>query len=109
MVLATAGAVFGASPTLSEMSLSPDEVAMVLGTMIVANNKCGLKGNNFPLNIAVAKLGQDVIEFRLGGYYEALVEVKMKKADQYIAATGKPRACDAMHDVLIKFLPDIYK
>jgi hypothetical protein len=91
------------------MNLSPDEVAMVLGTMIVASSQCGLKANNFPLNIAVAKLGQDVIEFRPDGYYEALVDAKMKKANQYIAWKGKPRACEAMHDVLVKYLPDIYR
>lgn len=61
-------------PVLSSMSaqaasLAPDEVAMVLGTMIVVNKQCGLKGNEFPLNVAVAKLGQDLVDFMSDNRY----------------------------------------
>jgi hypothetical protein len=51
---------------------------MVLGTLWVGEQQCGLKGSSFPLNVAVAKLGQD-------------------------------RACAAMQEVLVRFLPDVYR
>lgn len=93
----------------SGTGLSPDEVAMVLGTMIVANKQCGLEGNEFPLNVAVAKLGRDLVDFEPDSRYAPLVDVKMRKALELVSAWGKPRACKAMQEVLFKFLPDIYK
>ena len=86
----------------------PDEVAMVVGTMIVANDQCGLKGNDYPFNVAVAKLGQDFVDFQPDNRYAPLVKVKVKKAYEFISGYGKLRACEGMREVLMKFLPDIY-
>ena len=89
-------------------NLSPDEVAMVVGTMIVANEQCGLTGNEFPVNVAIAKLGQDVVDFMPNNRFAPLVEVKVKKAREFISGMGKPSACKGMRGVLLTFLPDIY-
>jgi hypothetical protein len=76
--------------------------------VIVANERCGFKANDSPLNVAVAKLGQDLADFMPESRYAPVVEVKMKKAIEYITARGRPGACEGMEEVLLKFLPDIY-
>jgi len=81
---------------------------MVLGTLVIANDQCKLKPNNYPLNLAVAKLGQDLVDFRPDNRYAPLLEVKANKAREYIAGMGLRRACDGMQEVLLKFLPDVY-
>lgn len=99
-------------PPKAEMTLSkkfsPDDVAMVLGTMVIAEQRCGQKPGGFPLNLAVAKLGQDLVDFMPDNRYAPLVQVKMMKADEFISGMGKPRACKAMREVLLKFIPNVY-
>ena len=72
------------------------QVAMVLGTMMVASDQCGLRTNGFPLSLAVAKLGQDLADFMPDNRYAPLVDVKAKKAREYISGNGKPRACEGI-------------
>ena len=93
--------------TLSK-KFSPDDVAMVLGTMVIAEQRCGQKPGGFPLNLAVAKLGQELVDFMPDNRYAPLVQVKMMKADEFISGMGKPRACKAMREVLLKFIPNVY-
>jgi hypothetical protein len=89
-------------------SLTPDEVAMVLGTLVVQQQFCPLKTNDFPLNIAVAALGQDLVDFMPGNRYEPLVEVKRKKAVEYMQI-GKDKACPGMEEILLKNLPNVFR
>ena len=89
-------------------NLSPDEVAMVVGTVVVQGQKCPRKPNDYPLNVAVAKLGQDLVDFEPGSRYAPLVEVKMKKAYEFIAGLGLEHACKGMEETLHTFLPDVY-
>src|SRR5262245_30043949 len=83
-------------------SLSPDEVAMVLATMTVGNKRCAFHPNGMPLNVAVAKLGQDLVDFMPDGRYAPLVEVKMQKAREWIDAQDKATACKGMRWVLVR-------
>jgi hypothetical protein len=72
-----------AASVAKSSTLSYDEVAMVLGTLLVGEQQCGLKGSSFPLNVAVAKLGQDLVDFVPGNRYAPLVEVKAMKAREF--------------------------
>jgi hypothetical protein len=81
---------------------------MVVATSIVAIQQCSLKSKDFPLNLAVAKLGQDLVDFMPDGRYAPLVEVKRAKAIEWILA-DKTNGCEGIHEVLLKYLPDIYK
>ena len=96
---------FGANAFAAE--LTPDEVAMVVGTVVVSQQVCGPITSKFPLNVAVAKLGQDLVDFQPDGRYAPLVSVKMKKAFEFVSTQGKAAACDAFRFVMKKFLPDI--
>lgn len=88
--------------------LTPDEAAMVLGTLIVARDRCSVTPANKPLNVEIAKLGQDLNDFLPNARYAPLVEVKVKKANEFIAAQGKGTACQGMVEVLKRFLPALY-
>ena len=48
------------------------------------------------------------MDFLPDGRYSALVEVKAKKAHEWIDAQGKIAACKGMEEVLAQFLPDIF-
>ena len=52
---------------------------MVVATVLVGDNNCGIKGNDYPFNLAIAKLGQDLVDFQPDGRYAPLVQVKVKK------------------------------
>jgi hypothetical protein len=99
----------GASAMALTQHLTPDEVAMVLSTMIVGNQRCAFHPKDIPLKVPVAKLGQDLVDFLPGGRYSPLVEVKMQKAHEWIDAQDKATACKGMRETLVRFLPDIYK
>ena len=88
-------------------SLTPDETAMVLGTLSVSVKECGVKTTNAPLNVAIAQLGQDVVDFDPENRYAALVNVKIKKANEFIISKGKTYACKAMREVLRRYIPDV--
>lgn len=99
------------SPAFSQQiaQLSPDEVAMVVGTFIVQSQNCDLKPKmDFPMNVAVANLGQDVVDYLPDARYAPLVQVKSNKAKEYMAGMGKTQACAAMEEILRKYLPDLY-
>ena len=51
---------------------------------------CPLEPNDFPLNIAVAKLGQGLVDFMPGGYYAPLVKVKTKKLRNSLQRCARP-------------------
>ena len=90
-----------------ESDKSPDEVAMVLGTLLVSQRECNVQIiSDTALQIDIAKLGQDLNDFMIDGRYAPLVKVKIKKAFEFIAALGKPRACSAMKDVLKRYIKD---
>jgi hypothetical protein len=91
-----------------QRSLTPDEVAVIVGTVIVQQQQCTIKSSGFPLNVAVAKLGQDLVDFMPGNRYAPLVEVKKKKAVEFVGMAGKKTACAGFEGVLVKFLPDVY-
>jgi hypothetical protein len=82
---------------------------MVVATLMVSDKSCDRKSNGFPLNIAVAKLGQDLVDFFPEGFYAPLVEVKVKKAYEWVGAMDKTKACQGMEEILLRFLPDLYK
>ena len=82
---------------------------MILATVVTATKDCHAKSTSYPLNLAVAKLGQDLADFLPDGRYAPLVDVKMKKATEWIAAEGRPKACAGMVEVLRKYLPDVYR
>jgi hypothetical protein len=88
-------------------SLTPDEVAMVVATSIVGETRCGIKGNNHPMNLAVAKLGQDLVDFKSDGRYAPLVKVKLQKGMEWVNTLGK-EGCEGIRGALVQFLPDIY-
>ena len=89
-------------------SMTPDEVAMIVATVLVGGTQCGLKGNDYPLNLAVAKLGQDLVDFKPDGRYAPLVQVKVNKGVEFVRGMGKDKGCEGIRDTLIKFLPDIF-
>jgi hypothetical protein len=95
-------------PARTVKSLTPDEVAMITATSIVGETQCGIKGNAYPMNLAVAKLGQDLVDFQPDGRYAPLVQVKVKKGLEWINGLGKEKGCEGIRQTLIKFLPDIY-
>jgi hypothetical protein len=104
----TALATATTAPAQAAKSLSPDEVAMVAATVFVGGKECGIKGNGYPLPLAIAKLGQDLVDFYPDGRYAPLVEVKIKKGLEFINGMGKAKGCEGIQETLIKFLPDIY-
>jgi hypothetical protein len=90
-----------------ESDKSPDEVAMVLGTLLVAQRECNVRIiSDTALQIEIAKLGQDLNDFMIDGRYAQVVRVKINKAFEFVAAMGKARACNAMKDVLKRYLKD---
>ena len=89
-------------------NLTPDEVAMVVGTLFVATTRCTLKTTSAPLNVAVAKLGQDLVDFLPDGRYDPLFRVKVKKANEWMDARRRA-ACDDFRQTLKRFLPDIVR
>jgi len=96
------------APAQPVKSLSPDEVAMIAATVIVGGKECRIKGNDYPLNLAIAKLGQDAVDFKPDGRYAPLVEVKVKKGIEFVNGMGKAKGCEGIRQTLINFLPDIY-
>jgi hypothetical protein len=82
---------------------------MIAGTILVAHLECNFDGNNnYPLNLAFAKLGQDIVDFKPDGRYAPLVDVKTKKGVEWVRGMGIQKGCDGIRQTLIKFLPDIY-
>ena len=108
IVLAGCAVIFSTFACWAQSFLTPDEVAMVVATLVVQQKNCGLKSNDFPLNVAVAKLGQDLVDFLPDNRYSPLVDVKLKKANEFIQGAGLRPACDGMEEILKKFLPDIF-
>ena len=80
---------------------------MVLGTLLVSEKECGVKTNNNSLNVAIARLGQDLVDFDPDSRYGPLVRVKMKKAYEFITRKGRNYACHGMQDVLHRYLSDV--
>ncbi|MEA1833434.1 hypothetical protein U8607_15220 [Methylobacterium durans] len=103
--------MFGLSASFPQKAkaLTPDETAMVLATLVVATKTCAAKTTNRPLNVAVAKLGQDLVDFGPNERYSPLVEVKMKKAFEFIQMHGKQTACNGMIGTVRRFLPGILR
>jgi hypothetical protein len=107
IMLAIASMIYGTTTAgATAGKLSPDEVAMLLSTLVVAQKSCDLRTSNYPLNLAVAKLGQDLVDFTPDGRYAQLVEVKLNKAIEWLAVQGKSQACLGFKQTLTRFLPD---
>ena len=81
---------------------------MVLATLVVAGKTCAVKPNDFPLNVAIAKLGQDLMDFLPDAGYSALVEVKTKKAFEFVEAQGQMAPAKVLQEILNQFLPDVF-
>jgi hypothetical protein len=90
--------------------LPPDWVAMVLATVAAHQSDCAppLPESDYPLNLAVAKLGQDLVDFMPDGRYAPLVSVKLAKAREWERTQGVSAACSGMAETLKRFLPDIF-
>ena len=72
-----------------ESDKSPDEVAMVLGTLLVAQRECNVRIiSDTALQIEIAKLGQDLNDFMIDGRYAQVVRVKINKAFEFVATMG---------------------
>ena len=92
----------------NEVDFTPDEVGRILATNAVAVKECSIKISNNALNLAVAKLGQDLVDFLPAGRYAPLVNLKLKKVSEWVSAEGKTKACSGMVEMLKKYLPDVY-
>lgn len=98
-------AVTGDASARADQQLTPDEAAMVVGTLVVATSECGVRATDQNLNVAVARHGQDLVDFQPGNRYAPLVQVKMKKAYEFIRMYGKDTACNGMIGTVNQFLP----
>lgn len=86
---------------------TPDEMATLLSSLIVAGQKCGLKTNDVPIGRVVAKYGLELRAFLPGGKYELIVEEKVKKAEEFLVALGSEKGCEGVTGTVRKFLPEV--
>jgi hypothetical protein len=88
--------------------ISADDMAMLLATLVAAQLSCGLKLKDYPpLNVVVARYGFNYPDFLPGSLYAPVVEVKMKKAKEFIDAMGRSSGCQAIIDTVRRFFPEL--
>ncbi len=68
-----------------------------------------VEGQRISTQCSSGKVGTGLGRLYVRQPLRALVEVKIKKALEFVSGMGKPRACEGRRDVLFKFLPDIYE
>jgi hypothetical protein len=90
-------------------SISADEMAMLLATLIIAESSCGLEITDVPLNVAMRRYGYNVVDFLPDGRYAAIVELKARKAREFIQGTGKQFGCQGLIETVQRFLPEIVR
>jgi hypothetical protein len=90
-------------------SISADEMAMILATLIIAQGSCGLETTDVPLNVAVRGYGFNVVDFLPDGRYAPVVELKARKAREFIQGTGKQFGCQGLIETVQRFLPEIVR
>jgi hypothetical protein len=90
-------------------SISADEMAMLLATLIIAESSCGLEITDVPLNVAMRRYGYNVVDFLPDGRYAAIVELKARKAREFIQGTGKQFGCQGLIETVQRSLPEIVR
>jgi hypothetical protein len=90
-------------------SISADEMAMLLATLIIAGSSCGLETTDVPLNVAVRRYGFDLVDFLPDGRYAPIVERKARKAREFVQGMGKPAGCQGLVETVQRFLPEIVR
>jgi len=90
-------------------SISADEMAMLLATLIIAESSCGLETTDVPLNVAVRRYGFNVVDFLPDGRYAPVVELKARKAREFIQGTGRQFGCQGLIETVQRFLPEIVR
>jgi hypothetical protein len=90
-------------------SISADEMAMLLATLIIAESSCGLEITDVPLNVAMRRYGYNVVDFLPDGRYAVIVELKARKAREFIQGTGKQFGCQGLIETVQRFLPEIVR
>jgi hypothetical protein len=91
----------------ANVGANADEMAMLLATLVVAQDRCGLQTRDLSLNALVAKRGFDVKAFLPDGVYASVVETKIKKAKEFIEQLGSREGCKGINDTVRKFLPEV--
>jgi hypothetical protein len=104
---------FSIKPSYAQnQSMSVDEMAIVLGTYITVSNGCpsNFQGkDDAPLSSIVSQYGYKLVDFSPNGRYGQLVEFHMEKAIEFLKSDGNEKACPAMRDTVIQYLPELYR
>jgi len=101
---------FGSWPVAAQQSnLSPDDMAIILGTFVTQTRLCPVKpANDYPIGLKVSQLGHNLADYLPGGQYDKLMEVRIDKAVEFVKLHGLKYACEGYTEYLLKYLPDLY-
>jgi hypothetical protein len=91
----------------AERRLTSDDMAMLVATLVVAGDSCRLKTTDAPLNLAVARYGFDIVDFKPDGLYAPVVEVKIRKAKDFIQSLGPANGCSGLTETIRKFFQEL--
>jgi hypothetical protein len=86
---------------------TPDEMATILASLMIAQHVCGLKTNDTPLNSLVTKHGFQLKAFMPDGTHASLVETKMRGAQEFLKQYGREKGCEGITDTVREFLPEV--